>query len=51
MSTDSLLEIDHLSVTLPRWADRSHALDNISMTMRSNEIVCVVGELGPANPS
>ncbi|MGM4893306.1 ABC transporter ATP-binding protein [Tardiphaga sp. 839_C3_N1_4] len=41
-----ILTIDGLSVKLPKGADRSHALDGVSMAISANEIVCVVGESG-----
>ncbi len=42
----SLLEIDNLTVALPRGADRAHALENVSLRVEPNEILCVVGESG-----
>jgi peptide/nickel transport system ATP-binding protein len=41
-----ILTIDGLSVKLPKGADRSHALNGVSMAIAANEIVCVVGESG-----
>ncbi|MGM4907371.1 ABC transporter ATP-binding protein [Tardiphaga sp. 866_E4_N2_1] len=41
-----ILTIDGLSVKLPKGADRSHALNGVSMAISANEIVCVVGESG-----
>ncbi|GAB3454178.1 ABC transporter ATP-binding protein [Insolitispirillum peregrinum] len=40
------LVIDHLSVALPRGADRALALNDISLTIAPNEILCLVGESG-----
>ena len=44
--SDSVLAIEHLGVALPEGADRSHALSDVSLTIASNEILCVVGESG-----
>ena len=41
-----LLAIRDLSVSLPRGADRSHAVSDVSLTVAANEIVCLVGESG-----
>ncbi|WP_441240837.1 ABC transporter ATP-binding protein [Tardiphaga sp. 768_D3_N2_1] len=41
-----ILTIDGLSVKLPKGADRSHALNGVSLAIAANEIVCVVGESG-----
>ena len=46
VSGNSVLTIDHLSVKLPKGADRTHALSGVSLTVAANEIVCVVGESG-----
>lgn len=43
---DITLSLDHLSVRLPAGADRPHALSDVSISIASNEIVCVVGESG-----
>ncbi|WP_117195829.1 ABC transporter ATP-binding protein [Rhizobium terrae] len=44
--TDPLLSIEKLVVGLPAGADRSHAVDGISLDVNANEIVCLVGESG-----
>jgi peptide/nickel transport system ATP-binding protein len=44
MST--LLELDRLSVSLPRGADRALALDGVTLALAKTEILCVVGESG-----
>ena len=44
--SDSVLSIEHLGVRLPKGADRSHALSDVSLTIASDEILCVVGESG-----
>ncbi|MGM4919411.1 ABC transporter ATP-binding protein [Tardiphaga sp. 813_E8_N1_3] len=41
-----ILTVDGLRVKLPKGADRSHALNGVSMAIAANEIVCVVGESG-----
>ena len=41
-----LLRIDGLSVSLPMNADRPHAVENVSLELSRNEILCVVGESG-----
>ncbi|WP_047308938.1 dipeptide ABC transporter ATP-binding protein [Rhodopseudomonas palustris] len=46
MSDDILLSVENLSVALPRGGDRSHAVAEVSLGVRRNEIVCLVGESG-----
>jgi peptide/nickel transport system ATP-binding protein len=46
MSADAILNLDRLSVRLPKGADRAHALSEVSLQLASNEILCVVGESG-----
>jgi peptide/nickel transport system ATP-binding protein len=46
MSGDAILALDRLSVRLPKGADRSHALSEVSLQVASNEILCLVGESG-----
>ena len=41
-----ILSLSGLSVRLPRGADREHAIDNVSLNLAPNEILCVVGESG-----
>lgn len=41
-----LLSIEGLTVALPRGADRPHALEDVSLRLAPNEILCVVGESG-----
>ena len=45
MSTP-VLEIRDLAVTLPRGADRVHAVEGVGLTVGRGEIVCLVGESG-----
>jgi peptide/nickel transport system ATP-binding protein len=42
----AVLTLDALSVSLPRGADRPHAMKDVSLAIASNEILCVVGESG-----
>jgi peptide/nickel transport system ATP-binding protein len=42
----SLLNIDRLSVRLPRGADREWAIHKLTLSVNAGEIVCVVGESG-----
>jgi peptide/nickel transport system ATP-binding protein len=47
METDSaVLDIRGLSVALPRGADRRYAVEEVSLTVRAREILCLVGESG-----
>jgi peptide/nickel transport system ATP-binding protein len=41
-----ILDIQNLSVVLPRGADRGNAVSNVSLHVNEGEIVCVVGESG-----
>lgn len=41
-----LLDIQNLYVKLPRGAERTHAVEDVSYTLNNNEILCVVGESG-----
>ena len=42
----ALLEIDGLSISLPAQADRRFAVEDVSLKLARNEILCVVGESG-----
>ena len=44
--SDAVLTIEDLTVALPSWADRSHAVDGVSLQVLRKEILCVVGESG-----
>jgi len=46
MSEPPILVLDGFSVRLPMGADRPHALDDVSLSIASNEILCIVGESG-----
>ncbi len=40
------LQVEGLTVRLPRGADRENAIENVSLSVASGEILCVVGESG-----
>ncbi len=42
----AILTLDAVSVSLPRNADRPHAMSEVSLALQANEILCVVGESG-----
>ena len=42
----TILEIENLSIELPQGADRKYAVENVSLTVKRGEILCVVGESG-----
>ena len=44
--TQPVLEIQALDISLPRGADRAHAVAHVSLTVNPGEIVCLVGESG-----
>ncbi|MDB5685726.1 MAG: transporter related, partial [Rhizorhabdus sp.] len=46
MTEQTLLAIENLSIGLPPGADRAFAIEDVSLTVRRNEIVCLVGESG-----
>ncbi|MEM7521015.1 MAG: ABC transporter ATP-binding protein [Pseudomonadota bacterium] len=41
-----VLDIQNLSISLPKGADRKYAVEDVSITLRRGEILCVVGESG-----
>ncbi len=43
---DVVLSIEDLTVALPAWSDRRHAVAGASVQIRREEILCVVGESG-----
>jgi len=45
-TSSPILEIKNLSVALPARADRTYAVENVSLTLNRGEILCVVGESG-----
>ena len=42
----AILVLDTVSVKLPEGSDRSHAMEEVSLSVAANEILCVVGESG-----
>lgn len=46
MSQQQVLRVENLSIELPAGADRSHAVQGISLDVRKGEILCVIGESG-----
>lgn len=44
--SDAVLRIEDLTVSLPSWADRPHAVNGVSLEVMRKEILCVVGESG-----
>jgi peptide/nickel transport system ATP-binding protein len=45
-SGNAVLEIRGLSVALPKGADRRYAVEDVSLAVRSRQILCLVGESG-----
>ena len=43
---EAILEIKNLSIALPRGADRKYAVEDVSISLKRGEILCVVGESG-----
>ena len=46
MMREPVLSVQHLSVALPAGADRSHAVQEVSLALHAGETLCVVGESG-----
>jgi peptide/nickel transport system ATP-binding protein len=46
MTDSPLLSIENLSVALPPGGDRRFAVEDLSLTVKPDEIVCLVGESG-----
>ena len=44
--SEAVLSVERLSVSLPRGADRGHAVQDLSLEVRRGEVVCIVGESG-----
>jgi len=40
------LSIKNLTITLPQGADRKYAVNDVSLDLYANEILCIVGESG-----
>ncbi len=45
-NSENVLEINDLTVRLPKGADRENAIMDVSITIGRGEIVCIVGESG-----
>jgi peptide/nickel transport system ATP-binding protein len=45
-SEGAVLEIQGLSIALPKGADRRYAVEDVDLTVRAREILCLVGESG-----
>ena len=46
MTETPLLDVRHLTIDLPRGADRPHAVEDLTFALEHGEILCVVGESG-----
>jgi peptide/nickel transport system ATP-binding protein len=46
MMSEAVLQINNLSVALPKGGDRSHAIQGISLSIQRGKTLCVVGESG-----
>lgn len=44
--TAPILTVENLTVSLPKAADRQHAVKDLSFTLNAGEILCIVGESG-----
>ncbi|MFT7309828.1 MAG: peptide/nickel transport system ATP-binding protein [Paracoccaceae bacterium] len=43
---ETILEIKDICIELPKGADRTHAVKNVSLSVKRGEILCIVGESG-----
>ncbi|MGH6612462.1 MAG: ABC transporter ATP-binding protein [Burkholderiaceae bacterium] len=43
---ETVLSIENVTIDLPSWAERAHAVENASVAVGRDEIVCIVGESG-----
>jgi peptide/nickel transport system ATP-binding protein len=46
MTEAAVLTIERLTIDLPLGADRRHAVEDVSLELKRNEILCLVGETG-----
>ncbi|MEQ3726638.1 MAG: ABC transporter ATP-binding protein [Tateyamaria sp.] len=44
--SDTILDIRNLTISLPRGADRIYAVENVNLSIKRGEILCIVGESG-----
>lgn len=45
-ASEAILEIKDLSIELPKGADRKYAVQDVNLTLKRGEIMCIVGESG-----
>ena len=45
-ASGAVVAIENLTIDLPSWAERAHAVENVSVALGRDEIVCIVGESG-----
>ncbi|MEO0329822.1 MAG: ABC transporter ATP-binding protein [Pseudomonadota bacterium] len=45
-SKNTILEINNLSIELPKRGDRQYAVEDVSLVLNRGEVLCVVGESG-----
>ncbi|AXX97710.1 ABC transporter ATP-binding protein [Profundibacter amoris] len=45
-STQPILSIENLSISIPKGGDRAYAVEGVSLEVRPQEILCVIGESG-----
>ena len=45
-ASEAILEIRDLSIELPKGADRKYAVQDVNLTLKRGEIMCIVGESG-----
>lgn len=45
-ATHTLLDVQNLSVALPKGADRPYAVKDVTLNVKPREILCIVGESG-----
>ncbi len=43
MSDQAVLQVDRLSIALPRGGDRPFAVEDVSFAIVRNQVVCLVG--------
>ncbi len=46
MNLETVLQVETLSINLPPWSDRPHAVHQVSLAVAKGEILCLVGESG-----
>src|ERR1700722_14285881 len=43
---ETVLELQKLTIALPRGADRANAVSDIDLTLRTGKVTCLIGESG-----